>query len=164
MKGVWGRECIASVFPNLCTGRMCVVSITPRPHFTPDTHFTGGWVCPSAGWVQRVEEKFSASVWYRTPIAQSVATRLTTDKYNCRKRVLCDLYTMFVNNCLVVWFCLSLSPYTCFIFETLRGFWWNLALQVRSCICHRNLISVCRSNINLTSTFFVEEGPHRRNW
>jgi hypothetical protein len=43
------------------------------PRKIPGTHCTGGWVAPTAGWTQRVEEKFSTSVGGRTPVAKSVA-------------------------------------------------------------------------------------------
>jgi hypothetical protein len=38
----------------------------PPPH----THCTGGWVGPEPVWIQRLEEKFFASVGYRTWIAR----------------------------------------------------------------------------------------------
>jgi len=40
---------IALLFHDRGTRRRWVVSSTPRPHFTPVTHFTGGWVGPRTG-------------------------------------------------------------------------------------------------------------------
>jgi hypothetical protein len=70
------------LFLNLGTRRGWVVSITPRPRFTPGKrapgiHCVGGWEGPKPGWAQRVEEKYSASVRDRTPAVQSVVRHYT---------------------------------------------------------------------------------------
>jgi hypothetical protein len=62
---------------NLGNGWGWVVSITPRPRFTPGernpgTHWTGFWVSPRAGLDAGLEEKSSASVGDRTSVVQSV--------------------------------------------------------------------------------------------
>jgi hypothetical protein len=59
-----------------------VVSITPRPRFTPGertpgTHCTGGWVGPRAGLDAEARGKLSASVGDRTPVVQSVVRQYT---------------------------------------------------------------------------------------
>jgi hypothetical protein len=71
-----------------------MVSITPRPRFTPGennaVHIVqeAGWA-PEPVWTQRLEEKSSASVGDQTPVVQSVvshytdwATRFTDDAGN----------------------------------------------------------------------------------
>jgi hypothetical protein len=74
----WGREVLAPVFHDLGTRREWVVSITPRPHFTPGKEppvpivQEAGWA-PEPVWTQRLEEKSSASVGDRSPVAQSEA-------------------------------------------------------------------------------------------
>jgi hypothetical protein len=60
----------------------CVVSVTPRPRFTPgngplDTHWIGGWVGLRAGLAQRLEEISFASAGYRTPVVKSVVRHNT---------------------------------------------------------------------------------------
>jgi hypothetical protein len=45
-----GEEVLLLLILNLGTRWGWVVSITPRPCFTPGTHWTGGWVGPR-GWV-----------------------------------------------------------------------------------------------------------------
>jgi hypothetical protein len=60
-----------------------VVSNKPGLHFTPgertpSTHCTGGWVgTPEPVWMQRLEEKSSASVKDRIPVVQSVVRHYT---------------------------------------------------------------------------------------
>jgi hypothetical protein len=45
---------------------------------TPGTHWTGGWVGhPEPVWMQRLEEKSSASVGDRNPDVQSVVSHYT---------------------------------------------------------------------------------------
>jgi hypothetical protein len=59
-----------------------VVSITPRPRFTPGIRppvpieQEAGWT-PEPVWTQRLEEKSSASVGDRTPVVQSVVRHYT---------------------------------------------------------------------------------------
>jgi hypothetical protein len=48
MKAPGGRGELLLIL-NLGTRLGWVVSITPRPHITPGTHCTGGWVGPRAG-------------------------------------------------------------------------------------------------------------------
>jgi hypothetical protein len=81
-KVLGGRGGITPLFLNsaldggewwlLCPGR----ALPPgkEPHCTL---CTGGCVGSRAGWAQRVEEKFSASVGDRTPVAQSVVSHCT---------------------------------------------------------------------------------------
>jgi hypothetical protein len=88
-KGRGGRGGIAPLFLNLGTRRGWVASITPRPHFTPGerntgTYCTGDWVGPRAGWAQRIDEKSTASVGDRTPVAQSVS--ILTELPSSRRR------------------------------------------------------------------------------
>jgi hypothetical protein len=59
-----------------------VVSVTPRPRFTPGertpgTHWTGGWVGPSAGLDAETRKKSFVSVGDRTPVVQSVVSHYT---------------------------------------------------------------------------------------
>jgi hypothetical protein len=54
MEALGGRGGIAPTHLDLGTRWGCVVSVTPRPRFTPGewtpgTHCTGGWVGPRAG-------------------------------------------------------------------------------------------------------------------
>jgi hypothetical protein len=43
----------------------------------PTTHCTGGWVTPEAVWMQRLEEKSSASVRDGTPVIQFIVRQYT---------------------------------------------------------------------------------------
>jgi hypothetical protein len=59
-----------------------VISVTPRPRFTPGertpgTDWKGGWLAPEPVWTQRLEEKSSASVGDRTLVVQSVVRHST---------------------------------------------------------------------------------------
>jgi hypothetical protein len=59
-----------------------MVSITPRPCFTPGertsgTHWIGGWVGPEPARTQRLEEKSCAFDGDRTPVVQSVIRHYT---------------------------------------------------------------------------------------
>jgi hypothetical protein len=60
-----------------------VVSITPRPRFTPrerapGTHCTGGWVGPRAGLDAEITEQVFAllPLWIKPPFLQSELLRL----------------------------------------------------------------------------------------
>jgi hypothetical protein len=72
-----GRGVQLLLILNLSTRWWWVVSITPQPCFTPGkeplvpTGQEAGWV-PEPVWMQRLEEKSSASVRDRTPVVQSV--------------------------------------------------------------------------------------------
>jgi hypothetical protein len=51
---LWGEEGELLLILDLVTRWECVVSVTPRPCFTPGestpgTHWTGGWVGPRVG-------------------------------------------------------------------------------------------------------------------
>jgi hypothetical protein len=61
-----GGECSTS-----CLGH------TYPGEWTPSTHCTGGWVGLRAGWVQRIEEKSSATAGDQTLVAQSIASHYT---------------------------------------------------------------------------------------
>jgi hypothetical protein len=59
-----------------------VVSVTPRPRFTPGertpgTHCTGGWVGPRAGLDTEARGKVFTSAGDRTPVVQSVVRYYT---------------------------------------------------------------------------------------
>jgi hypothetical protein len=67
---------------NLGTRWGWVVSITPRPRFTPGEktsrcHCTGGWVGPRASLDAEARGKSSAPVEDRTPIFQSIVRHCT---------------------------------------------------------------------------------------
>jgi hypothetical protein len=73
--GGGGEEVLLLLILNLGSRWGWVVSITPRPRFTPGektpgTHCTGGWVGPRAG-AADAREKSCASVGHRTPVVQS---------------------------------------------------------------------------------------------
>jgi hypothetical protein len=77
-----GEEVQLLLIFNLGTRWGWVVSVTPRPRFTPEektpgTHCTGGWVGPRAGLEQGLEEKFPAPVRDRTPVVQPVVRHYT---------------------------------------------------------------------------------------
>jgi hypothetical protein len=82
-----GEEVQLLLILNLGTRWGWVVSITPRPRFTPGerttgTHWIGGWVGPRAGLDAGLEEKTSAPAGDRTPILQPVVRHYTAwDKY-----------------------------------------------------------------------------------
>jgi hypothetical protein len=57
-----GQEVQLLLILNLSTNWRCVVSVTPRLHFSPGdrttgTHCTGGWVSPRASLDTEVREK-----------------------------------------------------------------------------------------------------------
>jgi hypothetical protein len=54
-----------------------VVSITPRPRFTPGTHCTGGWVGPRAGLNAEAWGKILCLCRGSTPVVQSVVRHCT---------------------------------------------------------------------------------------
>ena len=94
---------IALLFHDRGTRRWWVVSSTPRPHFTPGTHFTGGWVGSRAG-SGRAENLIPTGIRSRT--VQPVVSRCTdwatgpTDGINnypiCTER--CTSYQALVQN------------------------------------------------------------------
>jgi hypothetical protein len=57
MEPLGGRGSIALLIHYLDTRLGWVVSVTPRPRFTPGTHCTGGWVGPRASLDTEVREK-----------------------------------------------------------------------------------------------------------
>ena len=71
---------IALLFHDRGTRRGCVVSSTPRPHFTPlerpSTHFTGGWWAPRPVWMGRKSRP------HRNSIPDRPASRLSYPAYN----------------------------------------------------------------------------------
>jgi hypothetical protein len=54
-----------------------MVSVTPRPRFTPGESTPGTHWASEPVWKQRLEEKHSASVGDRTPVVQSVVRHYT---------------------------------------------------------------------------------------
>jgi hypothetical protein len=106
---------------NLGTRSWWVVSIIPRPRFTPWDWtrryplYRAGWA-PELVWTQRIEEKSSASVGDRTPVVQSVVTHYTDwataapvrTLYNNKNKnsiTFYDSYYHIVNNCKAVLKC-----------------------------------------------------------
>jgi hypothetical protein len=77
-----GEEVQLLLFLKVGTRRGPVVRITLRPRFTPGKEppvpivQEAGWAL-GPDWTQKLEEKFSASVGDRTPVAQSVVRHYT---------------------------------------------------------------------------------------
>jgi hypothetical protein len=99
MKAPGAEEVQLLLILNLGTRWGWVVSIMPRPRFTPGERTPGtivqeaGWA-PEPVWTQRLEEKSSASVGDRTPVVQSVvkhytdwATQLLSSSYRLLKYI-----------------------------------------------------------------------------
>jgi hypothetical protein len=77
-----GEDVSLLLVSDLGTRREWVVSVTPRPRFTPGemtpgTQWRGDWVGPRAGWKQRLEEEFFPPAGDRTPVVQSVVRNYT---------------------------------------------------------------------------------------
>jgi hypothetical protein len=81
-RALWGIASMAPLFLYLGTGGGCAVSFSARPRFTLEekTRCVGGWVCPTADWARRVDEKSSAFVGDRTPVPESLVSHYT-DSY-----------------------------------------------------------------------------------
>ena len=82
---------IALLFHDRGTRRGCVVSSTPRPHFTPlerpSTHFTGGWWAPRPVWMGRKSRPHRNSIPDRPAHSQSIYTG-KRDKNYCSDNVI----------------------------------------------------------------------------
>jgi hypothetical protein len=85
MEAQWGEEEKLLLIHDLGARGGWVVSVTPRPRFTPgertpDTHWTGGWVGPRAGLNTEARGKInclSRGSNLDRPVVQSVARHCT---------------------------------------------------------------------------------------
>jgi hypothetical protein len=82
-----GEEVQLLLILDLCTRRGSVVSLTPRPRFspgerTPGTHCTGGWEGPRAGVDTEAREKILSplpGIEHRSPGRPARSQRLLTE-------------------------------------------------------------------------------------